>query len=176
MGIIWKRHIRRPRRTATSAGKWLGFGAVKTLRGDRLSTRKERLGCERYGEGGETWSRWLMGGGTGGMELSLSSSLQAASIPPPVLQALRALDQELGEETEREALDGVVDSLVEWFLSDSRTPRTGDGGLVGVICRWSRDRCRTMLNVGKRLRWKQGTNHARCSGAAGGRGELYRFC
>lgn len=70
-----------------------------------------------------------MGGGTtGGMELSLTSALQAASIPPPVLQALRALDQELGEETEREALDGVVDSLVEWFLSDLKTPRTGDGG------------------------------------------------
>lgn len=69
-----------------------------------------------------------MGGGTGGMELSLISALQAACIPTPVLQALRALDQELGEETEREALDGVVDSLVEWFLSDLETPRTGDGG------------------------------------------------
>lgn len=75
-----------------------------------------------------------MGGGTGGMELSLTSALpNAASIPPPVLQALRALDQELGEDTEREALDGVVDSLVEWFLSDLRTPRTGDGELVAVL-------------------------------------------
>lgn len=73
-----------------------------------------------------------MGGGTGGMELSLTSALQAASVPHPVLQALRALDQELGEETEREALDGVVDSLVEWFLSDLRNPRTADGGLVAV--------------------------------------------
>lgn len=66
------------------------------------------------------------------MELSLTSVLQAASIPPPVIQALRALDQELGEETEREALDGVVDSLVEWFLSDLRSPRTSDGGFVAV--------------------------------------------
>ena len=66
------------------------------------------------------------------MELSLTSVLQAASIPPPVIHALRALDQELGEETEREALDGVVDSLVEWFLSDLRRPRTSDGGFVAV--------------------------------------------
>lgn len=61
------------------------------------------------------------------MELSLVSALQASSMPPSLLQALRTLDQELGEETEREALDGVVDSLVEWFLHESRTPRTADG-------------------------------------------------
>lgn len=68
-----------------------------------------------------------MGGGKGGMELSLSSALQTTSVPSSLLQALRALDQELGEDTEREALDGVVDSLVEWFLRESRAPRTGDG-------------------------------------------------
>lgn len=64
------------------------------------------------------------------MELSLSSALQATSIPASLLQSLRALDQELGEDTEREALEGVVDSLVGWFLLESRTPRTGDGTLI----------------------------------------------
>lgn len=71
-----------------------------------------------------------MGGGHGTgaeMELSLVAALQASSMPASLLQALRTLDQELGEETEREALDGVVDSLVEWFLHESRAPRTADG-------------------------------------------------
>lgn len=76
---------------------------------------------------------WLMGGGKGGMELSLSSALQATSVPASLLQSLRALDQELGEDTEREALDGVVDSLVEWFLLESRAPRTGDGASVVLL-------------------------------------------
>ncbi|CAN0288899.1 unnamed protein product, partial [Ectocarpus fasciculatus] len=80
-----------------------------------------------------------MGGGHGmgaEMELSLVSALQAASsMPPSLLQALRTLDQELGEETEREALDGVVDSLVEWFLHDSRTPRTANGDDLGLCLR-----------------------------------------
>lgn len=61
------------------------------------------------------------------MELSLTAALEATSIPDSLLVKVRALDQELGEETEPEALDGVVDSLVEWFLRESRTPRTGDG-------------------------------------------------
>lgn len=69
------------------------------------------------------------------MELSLSSALQATSVPASLLQALRALDQELGEDTEREALEGVVDSLVEWFLGESRTPRTGDGALLCCVRR-----------------------------------------
>lgn len=68
-----------------------------------------------------------MGGGNTLMELSLTSALEATSIPDSLLVKVRGLDQELGEETEQEALDGVVDSLVEWFLRESRTPRTGDG-------------------------------------------------
>lgn len=85
-----------------------------------------------------------MGGGDGMSELSLVAALSPScpiakeTIPLSVLQAVRALDQELGEETEREALHAVVDSLVEWFLLESRTPRSRDGawchhmGLVDV--------------------------------------------
>ncbi|CAM9853673.1 unnamed protein product, partial [Ectocarpus sp. 13 AM-2016] len=79
-----------------------------------------------------------MGGGHGmdaEMELSLVAALQASSMPASLLQALRTLDQELGEETEREALDGVVDSLVEWFLHESRAPRTADGDDLGLCLR-----------------------------------------
>ncbi|CAM9584608.1 unnamed protein product, partial [Ectocarpus sp. 8 AP-2014] len=94
----------------------------------------------------EKWliSRWkrggvgFMGGGHGmgaEMELSLVAALQASSMPASLLQALRTLDQELGEETEREALDGVVDSLVEWFLHESRAPRTADGDDLGLCLR-----------------------------------------
>lgn len=80
-----------------------------------------------------------MGGGDGMSEISLIAALRLSlspgaishsspyPIPESVLQALRALDQERGEETEREALQGVVDSLVEWFLVESRTPRSDDG-------------------------------------------------
>lgn len=74
-----------------------------------------------------------MGGGDGMSELSLVAALSPScpiakeTIPLSVLQAVRALDQELGEETEREALHAVVDSLVEWFLLESRTPRSRDG-------------------------------------------------
>ncbi|CAM9206863.1 unnamed protein product [Hapterophycus canaliculatus] len=79
-----------------------------------------------------------MGGGNGmgeGMERSLMASMNASSIPPSLLQALRALDQELGEDTEREALEGVVDGLVEWFLGESKTPRTADGDDLGLCLR-----------------------------------------
>lgn len=76
----------------------------------------------------------LMGGGNGMTELSLmaalfSSSVAATkeSIPHSLLQALRVLDQERGEDTEREALHGVIDSLVEWLLQESKTPRADDG-------------------------------------------------
>lgn len=74
-----------------------------------------------------------MGGGDGMSELSLVAALSPScpiakeTIPLSVLQAVRALDQELGEETEREALHAVVDSLVEWFLLESTTPRSRDG-------------------------------------------------
>ncbi|CAM9623861.1 unnamed protein product, partial [Ectocarpus sp. 12 AP-2014] len=79
-----------------------------------------------------------MGGGHGmdaEMELSLVAALQASSMPASLLQALRTLDQELGEEMEREAQDGVVDSLVEWFLHESRAPRTADGDDLGLCLR-----------------------------------------
>ena len=74
-----------------------------------------------------------MGGGDGMSELSLVAALSPScpiakdTIPLSVLQAVRALDQELGEETEREALHAVVDSLVEWILLESTTPRSRDG-------------------------------------------------
>lgn len=87
-----------------------------------------------------------MGGGDGMSELSLVAALSPScpvakeTIPLSVLQAVRALDQELGGGTEREALHAVVDSLVEWFLLESKTPRSRDGawvmyrGLVDVCC------------------------------------------
>lgn len=73
-----------------------------------------------------------MGGGDGMSELSLIAALSSArdTIPQSVLHALRSLDQETGEDTEREALDGVVNSLVEWFLQESKTPRSSDGACV----------------------------------------------
>ena len=85
-----------------------------------------------------------MGGGNGISEISLvaalkrrstgmiaaDSSSRAETIPPSLLQAVRVLDQETGQETELEALQGVVDSLVEWFLRDSRKPRSIDGALI----------------------------------------------
>lgn len=77
----------------------------------------------------------MMGGGDGMSETAFVAALgrstginkQSSTIPHSLLCALRALDQERGEDTEREALDGVVDSLVEWFLHDSRRPRSDDG-------------------------------------------------
>lgn len=83
-----------------------------------------------------------MGGGDGMSELSLVAALSPScpiakeTIHLSVLQAVRALDQELGEETEREALHGVVDSLVEWFLLESKTPRSRDGAWVSYIWAW----------------------------------------
>lgn len=76
-----------------------------------------------------------MGGGKAMCETGLVSALKGSAgtkseIPGDLLQALRALDQERGEDTERDALDGVVDSLVEWFLHESRSPRSGDGAFV----------------------------------------------
>lgn len=82
-----------------------------------------------------------MGGGDGMSEISLIDALKRRStgiiaadsssrteiIPASLLEAVRALDQETGQETEFEALQGVVDSLVEWFLLDSRSPRSVDG-------------------------------------------------
>lgn len=97
-----------------------------------------------------------MGGGDGMSELSLvaavssSSSAATETVPQSLLQALRALDQERGEETEREALDGVLDSLVEWFLRESKTPRSGDGAwcLVAGLAFVSRDVPRVGISNG----------------------------
>lgn len=79
-----------------------------------------------------------MGGGDGMSETAFVAALgrstginkQSPTIPPSLLCALRVLDQEKGEDTERGALGGVVDSLVEWFLNESRSPRSGDGACV----------------------------------------------
>lgn len=78
-----------------------------------------------------------MGGGDGMSEAAFVSAIAPGSIlgtseisqiPQGVLQALRVLNQEQGEDTERDALNGVVDSLVEWFLHETRSPKSADGG------------------------------------------------
>lgn len=58
------------------------------------------------------------------------SQISQARVPQGLLQALAVLDQNVGEDNERESLSGVVDSLVEWFLMESRSPRSADGEFV----------------------------------------------
>lgn len=62
-----------------------------------------------------------------GLLAALGGSAGSSEIPQTLLHALRTLDQELGELREKDALNGVVDSLVEWFLHDLRSPRSKDG-------------------------------------------------
>lgn len=55
---------------------------------------------------------------------------QISALPQGLLQALALLDQNVGEVSERGSLSGVVDSLVEWFLTESMAPRSADGASV----------------------------------------------
>lgn len=72
-----------------------------------------------------------MGGGEGMCETALTGALRgsvgSSEIPQAVLHALRTLDQKRGVYSERDALNAVVDSLVEWFLVEATSPRSKDG-------------------------------------------------
>lgn len=62
-----------------------------------------------------------------GLVLTLRGSAGTSEIPQGLLYALRVFDQERGEDAEQDALQGVVDNLVEWFLCEPSYPRSNDG-------------------------------------------------